>query len=302
MITDLRQLTIPQGDNFYFIILSDLHIGSRTFAEEEFKTACDYILKLSKEKQVIVILNGDIIEAINYKDKRFDWDQVDQNQERYPRNATSAIPQYQCEHAKELLSPIAHLIYYIAEGNHEESLKKYSGSLDCIKYLMDNVLTDKCKNVGYASYLVFPIMFTHRIEDPRNEYHFSMAINHGVGGGMLPGAVLNSAYKLFEAPQADIYVMGHMHHGLNDVCEKYAYNPHKGFYVYNQYYCCVGSFMKKDTEGSMTYANKLKGQAYPVSFTQIEITVGKTKSDCKIVATSQYPNVNNKFSQCERKL
>jgi predicted phosphodiesterase len=296
--TAVHPVTVKQGDEFTIIFLSDMHIGSSLFARDEFVYTTDYIKKLSKQKQVIVMLLGDVIEGISVNDKRFDWEQIDPT---YPRESIEAIPQYQCEDAKYLLHHIADNIKFTVEGNHEEKVRKVTKALDPTKYLMDNCFNEDTINLGYSGFVAFPVMFTHRedSDNERYEYIFKVAVNHGAGGGMKPGASINSLYDLLDAPCADIIAMGHLHHGINDRHEKFDYHPRRGFYAFHQIVCSVGSFMHGKKAGVVAYTEKLKGKTYPISFTQIDIKCGKTKQDCEIRSEIHFPSGNgfNKISR-----
>lgn len=196
-------------DEASIVIISDLHIGHRSHLKEQFEKAIDEIAIMNPE---LVIVNGDLIDGITIKDKRFtpkamhpdfaDFDNIDD------------IIIRQCDVAIEYLEQLQRLgiKVYVLEGNHEESIRKYTSVFSPYNYICNKLETQK---IGYYGY--FDIAFGNQ--------RYGIVAQHGSGGGgTTAGYPANKVSKLAQTFDCDLYTIGHIHRSsVNDV-EKYKYN------------------------------------------------------------------------------
>jgi len=103
--------------NFNYFLLGDLHIGSILHHNRGFDTFIDMMGKpYADVKHNIVTFKGDLIEAIDTSDKRFDADATD---------LTKIKPQLQMEYFVDRVKPIRKKIVTALQGNHEAKLQRY---------------------------------------------------------------------------------------------------------------------------------------------------------------------------------
>lgn len=184
-----KEISHPDGAFIYG--LSDLHVGSKEFNENEFKKFTQSILKEDNRYCVIV---GDVI------------DNGTKNSVTGPYEATMS-PREQREYAAELLMPIRDRILCMVAGNHERRSTKDTDTdpaeliaerLDIWELYRENMVFLSLK-IGKRS--------TNSVRPP----NYCICVSHGTSGGQLIGAGLNRADQFAIASGADLVVMGHSH-------------------------------------------------------------------------------------------
>lgn len=96
------------------VLASDFHEGSMMQHNGGIKQLVEYV---SSDKNIFVMLGGDLIEAICIDDKR------------YSQFVHSDMPIQQCKNIVEKLKPIGDRILVILEGNHEWVLTNKIGNI-----------------------------------------------------------------------------------------------------------------------------------------------------------------------------
>lgn len=196
-------------DEATIVIMSDLHIGHRSHLKEKLEKAIDEIAIMNPE---FVIVNGDLIDGITIKDKRFtpkamhpdfsDFDNIDD------------IIIRQCDVAIEYLEQLQRLgiKVYVLEGNHEASIRKYASVFSPYNYICNKIET---QNIGYYGY--FDVVF--------GEQRYGIVAQHGSGGGgTTDGYSANKVGKLARTFDCDLYTIGHIHRSSVRSFDVYKYN------------------------------------------------------------------------------
>ena len=170
-------------------ILSDLHIGCKNFAGEQFIADREAI---KNDKYAKVVLPGDILQ----------YDIKDSVGDTYGQAISPGEQKYEAE---RLLEPIKDKIIGICSGNHENRSKEDSNPIkDLCKFLGVHYFEDECSfriGVGKDKY--------------GNPAVFSFYGIHGSSNGQTIGAIGNSLQRLSGIVDADIYFQGHSHQPLH---------------------------------------------------------------------------------------
>jgi UDP-2,3-diacylglucosamine pyrophosphatase LpxH len=106
----MKIFNINTAKDLDLYMIGDIHIGTTLAHIDGFGQA---LRDVRKNKRARVILMGDLIEAIEVTDKRFDIDTVDKNMLR---------PEQQAKWIAEAMRPIVNKIYVVLQGNHETKL------------------------------------------------------------------------------------------------------------------------------------------------------------------------------------
>ena len=120
-------------DDFNIFLIGDAHIGSAMFHGDGLDEMVDMVHSdYHGTKNNVVVVHGDMIEAITVDDKRFQSD-----------TTVEFIPLQQVEMAKRALVPIQKQIAASLQGNHEQKLWKVG---DLSKFIANEL------NVPYGTY------------------------------------------------------------------------------------------------------------------------------------------------------
>lgn len=149
----LIQQRMPE--NFVIYDMSDLHVGSPNCAEE---TLCEVVEKISQDRDAYVVFKGDAIECITPKDRRFNFDCID---DRYK------TPMDQTNRVIEIFKPIAKKILVWMAGNHEI---KVSDTWNVAKHMATEL---ECPYGAYVSQIDF--------QDKSGSTMFKTLHHHGFG-------------------------------------------------------------------------------------------------------------------------
>jgi len=195
--------------------LWDMHLGPD-----------DRVLKIALREirdnpHAYFVLGGDNLEAIGGEDWRLQAGDYDALPPDFP---AQDIPRAITEQALALarhVKPVADKCLLILSGNHERKLKKRS-SVD-VNYLISEILKSWGKEVPTTSeevaILVLKLRLPYKVAKHRE---YVLALAHGWGGGLYPGAKMNRALwwaGMFDG--IDAVVVGHTHDLMSGVFPKY---------------------------------------------------------------------------------
>lgn len=189
-----------QTFNLWFI--GDVHVGAAGWAKDKFERT---IKEVERDRTALVILMGDLADAILPADKRFDINGV------HPdfRHRLGDLADAEYEYLEKILAPIKDKIIGILTGNHEETIR--------LRWYRD-LTRDLCRRLktkflGYDA--IIGLIFKRK--GGGGSQRFIIRAHHGRGGGRTIGGRLETLYKLSQSLAADIFVMGHVHSLIYDV-------------------------------------------------------------------------------------
>lgn len=167
--------------------LSDFHLGANGFAEDKLKNRIE---EISKDKEALVIINGDVADFIRAGDPRFEMGEYNLD---YPDI------QHQYMAVKKILKPIKDKIILLTMGNHDHSVKKYYG-WNVIQMLADDFNCDYTEDLCLLKIEMKDS--THRV-----------LVTHGATGSSTLGGSIRWLKKRINALERapDIGLMGHVH-------------------------------------------------------------------------------------------
>jgi len=166
--------------------ISDIHIGAPNCDIELLKGMVQYIKKSKSQ----CILLGDMID--NYTRAKAEKRGIFYAYEQ------QMSPEEQIEKVSKILKPIRKQILCLYAGNHERWTREEVG-IDVSKIIAKNL------GVPYEGYSGF-------IKIQVKNQVYRIFCHHGIGMGATPTGALNSLFRLAKvSPDADIYLMGHVH-------------------------------------------------------------------------------------------
>ena len=176
-----------QTFNLWFI--GDVHVGAAGWSKVKFERT---LKEVEADPSALVVLMGDLAEAILPADKRFDFHGVHPDFQH--RLGDLADAEY--EYLEKVLAPIQSKIVDILTGNHEEVIR--------LRWYRD-LTRDLCRRlrVPYLGYdAIIGLVFQRRKADSQR---FVIRAHHGRGGGRSIGGRLETLYKLSACLSADIF-------------------------------------------------------------------------------------------------
>ena len=225
---------------FYVIPLGDIHLGNAGCDIKKFK---EIVAWIKEHKNVWWLGMGDYVDCINYSDKRFDPDSLD---ERYLENLSNCIPM-QIDDIISLLEPIADKCIGLHRGNHEETIRlryhhdvmaKMSDALNA-PILKDSAITRLHFNDGKGHRNAFDIFSTH-----------------GSSGGRKGGGKINRLEDMIGFYDADVYIMGHSHIKATETKSTLYLDRHMNLKVRKRILAVTGCFLRGYQEGKSSYVEK----------------------------------------------
>ena len=238
---------INKSDCILLRPLYDLHIGSDACDLEQLKRDIDWI---KRRPNAYTFLGGDIIEAINPSDKRFELAGVVEKM----RGKLNDLAQEQVKEAVAILKPIKGKILYSLEGNHEAKVKK-NYYYDCSNSIAEQ-LGVPFKSYSCLSKLIF--------EYKKCKSRVDIYSHHGYGGGRKAPSKITALMEFAMSFDASIYIMGH-NHGIGVHSQPRLGLGDKGrnkLVARNMLFVLGGCYTKTYKTGNSNYAEKT---AYPVS-------------------------------------
>jgi hypothetical protein len=212
---------------FFYFLMSDLHIGHIACRQKLIAAE----LAAARAAGARILINGDVFDAINPKDKRFALSQIAK-----PLRGEDDMEAAAVGMAVKLLGPYADLIDLIGVGNHEEAWIRRSAA-DMVGRLIRELHagmrerakaeTDpeigialaghQIKHGGIAGFIRTRISydvrsrFARNSKVPRSLTH-TLAYHHGSGGDApVTKGQIEFSRKVAHVI-ADAYWMGHKHH------------------------------------------------------------------------------------------
>ena len=236
-----------RSDCIYLRPLFDSHIGSQNCDLEQLKKDVEWI---RQTPNAYTFLGGDVIEAINPSDKRFELAGVVEKM----RSKLNDLCQEQVKEAVAIFKPIKDKILFTLEGNHEAKVKAMY-FYDCANSIAEQ-LGVTCKEYSCFSKLIF--------KSSSMCARVNMYAHHGYGGGRKAAAKLNTLMDFAQSFESDIYVMGHNHGILCHAQPRLAISDGKKLQLIskNMLFVNAGCYTKTYKVGQSNYAEKT---AYPVS-------------------------------------
>jgi len=245
--------------NIYF--LGDVHEGNSNHDAKAFAKAVDII---KKDENAVWIGMGDMIDAINHKDPRFDPIEIARE---YGLKHLKDLPSEQTRRLYDKIRPIQYKCIALLRGNHEESYIRHN-AFDATAYLSE--LMDDVPIVGYTGFV--RVGLVSKKKGNRRTY-LRIYVTHGVGGGgYREGYPINVIHDVSRWVEADVYVMGHIHRMSIDKQTILGVRDSGEAFVYDRWYGTNGCFLLKARTGTRGY---FEGKRGPMS--SIGMLVLKTK-------------------------
>ena len=248
------------GDHTSVFWISDMHEGNALHNSEKFKKAVDMIYKTSQTKDVKVILGGDMLDCINFTDKRFNPKEVG---EGYDVCDLADLPRVQMNKFLAKVEKIKHIIVLAHIGNHEAKIAKnyhYNVFKDLCEHL-------ECEEMGLLALTRVHVNFTGN-----TKRCIDLASTHGAtGAGATTGGALNNIEAVFRNYHADVYLIGHTHHDSVMSNQYITLNKRGMVLVKRKYYGNSGAFLNPIGENVSGYFEARKGCLADVSFLELKI-------------------------------
>jgi hypothetical protein len=234
------------SDEIFISGLGDVHMGNIGCDKKLLKTCVKWLCN----NEAYVVGMGDMIEAINLNDKRFDIRTIDADM----RSELDNLVSEQMNALIDIVSEIPKDRWIgIHTGNHEEKIR--------LGYYRD-VTRDLCRELG-TKYLGWEAWTRLRFErggvlKPSHTEVYKMFTTHGSGGGRKDASKQAKIQSIIEYVDADLTMMGHVHsiqigrgvkQTIPTVGELHAQNNTYGWMI-------TGSFLDKNVEGVTGYAER----------------------------------------------
>lgn len=226
----------PETKTVKVYFIGDIHEGAANSRTDLFNEA---VKMISETKDAYWIGMGDMIDCINYHDKRFNVKEIS---DKYKVSDLDNLAKAQADNLIRILEPIKHKCLGLLTGNHEDSLRQHN-NFDILSYLC---LTLGVPYLGKKAYVsIGAITNTDR---GRPFFMIDICVGHGSGGGggKTAGGSINKCLDYMRWETADVHVIGHLH----QMCVRSALrNCLRGdTLVKNKiYYGVNGSFLMKST-------------------------------------------------------
>lgn len=191
------------GKTIKFGLFSDLHLDSPDCDIETLKKH----LEVCKKEGRFILMGGDEFDAIIHTDKKR------YTPSREDNNRDDQINQ-KLERAIELLKPYADNILFIARGNHEESILKYSG-VDMIDLLVKELNHHKkngeIQKGNYQNIIRLNWVKSLKGQTYKTVAHYDILQHHGLGASAQITRGTLDFNRLIHGTNADLVWVGHKH-------------------------------------------------------------------------------------------
>jgi hypothetical protein len=248
------------GQRWNLYPLFDIHLGSPGCAEDAFAR---HVERIKADPHGLWLLGGDAIDAIGYRDKRFDpratpsWLKV---------SDLARLGGVLFDYLLTFLAPIKSKCVGLAWGNHEDSMLRDSQAWDRWSAFCATIGAPDLGICGLRD-LVF------RDRSGRAESKIRVLVHHGAGAATTAGGKINRLRKaLDDFPGADLVLIGHLH----DRVEHYrtgidADESCQGITDSTRLGVMCGTFLRTYTAGSTSYGEIRGYSATPLGNPVIEI-------------------------------
>lgn len=194
MLSDFELLNyhFPENEDCLIIPVSDVHLGAAEHLAQEWETFCQKVIAHPKAK---IILCGDLINNATRTSVSNIFDET-------------MRPREQKKRMVEMLTPIRDKILCAVSGNHERRSGKDVDDDATYDILCKLDLEDKYReNVAFLRIQMGDV-YKAGLKNPT----YFLAVAHGAGGGMLPGATINRNERFgYAIDGLDCLIVGHSH-------------------------------------------------------------------------------------------
>lgn len=196
-----RIIQSDPGTTWRLHVVGDVHLGNRGCAEDRFR---ERVEQIRSDPRAIWIGVGDYVDAIDFRDPRFDPEQLPRGTE-----ARDLVRwgQVMLDKAVEILGPIASKCVGIGYGNHEDHFMAAKASREWWDDL--RAALGHPTDLGYCAFMDLAFVIGNAL------HVYRIATHHGAGWAQTPGGKLNRLRSFLDAFAADIVLTGHTHERLD---------------------------------------------------------------------------------------
>ena len=260
-----RTIDARECDRDYvsIVTLGDVHWGTRSCCEHAVR---ERVQKIAIDPWAWWLDLGDEIDAINYKDKRFDPLSLP---DRYDLRHLANLFLIQLEEYCDLVRPIRDKNMGGFNSNHMDTLKRFY-TLDIhwelrrrmTRDLPNGMESEQFADLGDTAFIYLTIL-------RRNQEPLKLTLwgAHGTGRGNSEEAAIRRLKTLSKPFAADIKMMGHVHWAAKGE-EVSLISPTEDRKIL---YVVTGSFLKSYGEGPGSYAEQRLYPPIPLSAMEIRI-------------------------------
>jgi len=217
--------------------LGDVHLGSPACAWGAFKGA---VRAAVRDPRAVVILMGDLFDAVLPGDKRFNADEPALALDRHYVSMRDA------------LMPLKGRIAGVIEGNHEHKLTKL-GVGSPVRRLAEDL---GAPFLGFSGFVrILPCAKSDRGKWVHPAI-LDIYAHHGFVAGRKRGGKVNALEDFSLNFDADLYLMGHCHDAFDTKRVVVGFGGAR-----QRYFCSTGTFHKTAEWGTMSYS---EAKGYPI--------------------------------------
>jgi len=248
-------------EDFYIDFYSCVHLGAKTCDEKLLKK---HIRETETTKNCSWVDLGDKCDLIVRHDrKRFNPANVRRG---FKIKDLDTITKVQSDLYTKFFSPIKSQCIGIGEGNHEASILQNYGQ-DIHKDICDDL---GVKDLGFASFIRFIMREKNR------SFSFLLFVTHGSGSAKDESVALRQVMSLEEKFEADVYVCGHYHKRVFNVCPKETIGRIGNMiFKKDKAYGVAGTYYDSYKLNMSNYAEKKLYKPSKLGKIRLKITAGK---------------------------
>jgi len=195
------------GDELVLIPSGDWHLGAMDTAEDKIRAD---VKKWADQENTRFILMGDLMECIDYRDKRFFPNGLPSRYAAALLDSDGGIPSESVVHALEILEPLKgkNKIWGIATGNHERKLELTQSRNLTAEVAREMDISHR--QLGYSGYI--HVSFRHK-GIGKTVASLVISVHHGwqTAGRAGSGNLINGMEHELSFSNADIVLRGHSH-------------------------------------------------------------------------------------------
>src|SRR3989304_2584956 len=235
-----------RSDEFYFVAIGDIHIGSKGCDVERLRKTVEWVRSC---KNCLWIGMGDYSESIKVSDRRFDPRSLDPRYRSHLDDLTGMC----VNDLNYILSPIKDKCVGLLTGNHEEKLRLRD---------WEDVHGRFCtlmgaKDLGHDALLRW--IFSRRKDGKcSSKKVLHVFASHSTISGRNEGSKINRMMNVAGNIEADLYLFGHGHSLLRTQTVT-LYDPARGRMKLKEHrkaFAQTGTFRKTYVEGTHDYSEK----------------------------------------------
>lgn len=229
-----------RGIPIFLFPFFDCHVGSANCDMKKLQENIDWA---QANKNVYVVFGGDQIDAINFSDKRFDYDNIAE----FSKKGLNNLVNVQTDRFIKMFKPLKGRIIGLLAGNHEEKIR-LAYHFDACAKMCDALET---RFLGYSA------MIRLVFERGRAKNSCIVFMHHGVGAGTV-GSQLNKIHNVANDFEADIFLMGHCHQKVCSQSERLEVS-HRGdmcLRARKRVFALCGTYLRTYQQDQMGYGEK----------------------------------------------